>query len=300
MDFQFGRIQNYTLRIEILLQLCYCFGSNAMNINRTRFRTLLFALVFSLTGRGLVAQTGFTAITRPSADTTLSFLLPGCVAKVLVQEGDRVQAGQLLVQLDDKADLLQLAQLDAHAKNTAQIRAAEASLAQKQVDLKRLEWAAGRGSATDLEVEHARLDVKIAELSVEVAQFEHEQAIRKHEEYKLRLQNMQLSSPISGSVELINIEVGESVKALDMAIRVVRIDPLWIDVPVLIPRAVELRVGQKASVSFPSPKTQEVEGKIVFVAKAADAASDTLRVRIEIANPSGRPCGEHVSVVFRE
>jgi hypothetical protein len=30
----------------------------------------------------------------------------------------------------------------------------------------------------------------------------------------------------------------------------------------------------------------------------ADAASDTLRVRVEVANPSLRPAGEHVTVSF--
>lgn len=268
--------------------------------NELRLYIVIFATVLIAPSWNLSAQTGIPAITNPSADITLSFLLPGRVEKILIHEGDLVQAGQPLIQLDNQADLLQLAQLEAQAKNTAQVRATEASLAQKQVDLKRLEWAAQRGSATDLEVEHARLEVKIAELSVELAQFEHEQAKRKAQEAKIRLQNMQLNSPIAGSIELLQTEVGESVNALDTVTRIVCIDPLWVDVPVPIAQAISLQKGQPASVHFSAPQVQQMEGKIVFVAKAADAASDTLLVRLEIANPSGRPCGEHVNVVFSE
>ena len=92
-----------------------------------------------------------------------------------------------------------------------QIRASEASLAQKKVDLQKLEKAAASNAATALEVEHARLDVTIAELSLELARFEHEQAGRKYQEQKIRVQNMQIKSPIDGSIEKIDVEVGESV-----------------------------------------------------------------------------------------
>jgi len=119
--------------------------------------------------------TGITAITLPSADVTLSFVPPGRIAKVHIKEGDRVKAGELLVQQDDAIEQAQLIQIKAESEDTTQIEAAQASLDQKKVDLKKLEWVAERGSATELEVEHARLDVKIAELSLKVAQFDHEQ-----------------------------------------------------------------------------------------------------------------------------
>jgi multidrug efflux pump subunit AcrA (membrane-fusion protein) len=41
-----------------------------------------------------------------------------------------------------------------------------------------------------------------------------------------------------------------------------------------------------------------VEGSIVYVAAVADAASGTLRVRIEVPNKSNRPAGEHVEIIF--
>ena len=89
-------------------------------------------------------------------------------------------------------------QLKAESEDTTQIEAAEATLAQKRIDLKRLEWAGSRGSATELEVEHARLDVKIAELSLKVAEFEHAQSKLKYEESQIRVDNMSLRGCAKG------------------------------------------------------------------------------------------------------
>jgi len=243
-----------------------------------------------------IPEAPITAITFPRADVTLSFVQPGQIAKVLVKEGDHVKAEQLLVKQDDAAEQAQLLQIKAESEDTTQIEAAEASLAQKKVDLKKLEWVASRGSATELEVEHARLDVKIAELSLRVAQFEHKQSKRKYEEAKIRVDNMSLKSPITGTVDKVEVEVGESVNGLADVIRVVKTDPLWIDVPVPLAKGRTLKLGQTAEVKFPDEKTSE--GKVIYISTVADAASSTLRARIEVANKSKQPAGEHVHIIF--
>jgi RND family efflux transporter MFP subunit len=241
---------------------------------------------------------GIAAITNPSADITLSYVQPGRIAKVHFKEGDTVKAGEVLAQQDDAAERARLAQLEAESQNTINIKAGEASLAQKKVDLKKLEKAAALNAATDLEVEHAKLDVTIAELSLQVAVFEHEQAQRKYEEAKLQIDNMSLKSPIDGSIEKIDVETGESINVLESAVRVVQIDPLWIDVPVPLGETTNLKCGNTVQVEFPGPGKMSIEGTVAFIGAVADAASGTLRVRIEVPNKSNRPAGEYVRVVF--
>ena len=105
------------------------------------------------------------------------------------------------------------------------------------------------------------------------------------------------------------MEVGESVNTTTTeVIRVVQIDPLWIDAPVPLTQAVELKVGRTAQVVFglpdkptkaePASTSLVVPGRVIFVGAVADAASDTLRVRIEVPNQAKRPAGEHVRVTF--
>lgn len=244
------------------------------------------------------AGTEIRAVTVPSADVTLSFVQPGRIAAVLVKEGNAVKAGQVLVQQDDAVERAQLEQLEAESLNTAQIRASEASLEQKQVDLKKLDKAASLNAATELEVEHARLDVKMAELSLEVAKHEHEQAKRKYEEAKIKISNMQLTSPIDGVVEDVHVEAGESANALEDIIRVVSTDPLRMDVPVQLTIARTLKSGETVKVEFPDPQRMVTDARIVHIAAVADAASNTLHVRVEVSNKTKRPAGEHVKVIF--
>jgi len=266
---------------------------------RTRFGVFLCLAAGVLAGGASAGMNGgIRAITRPSADITLSFVQPGRIAKVYFQEGDIVGAEQVLVQQDDGIERAQLAQIEAQSKNTSQIQASEASLAQKKVDLQKLEKAAAREAATELEVEHARLEVTIAELSLEVAKLQHEQDQHKCQEARIRVEHMQLKSPIAGSIEKVHVEPGESVNALADVVRVVQIDPLWIDVPVPLTTSRTLKLGQKAAVEFPEPAGRSIEGKVLFVAAVADAASGTLQVRVQVPNAARRPAGEHVKVSF--
>lgn len=269
-----------------------------MKTVRTLLCFLAISLLISVVSVQASSNEGIAAITIPSADVTLSFTQPGRIAKVLIKEGEKVKAEQLLIQQDDAAEQAKLLQIKAESEDTTQIEASEASLAQKKVDLKRLEWAANRGSATDLEVEHARLDVKIAELSLKVAQFEHKQSELKYKEAQIRVDNMSLKSPIIGTIDKVEVEVGESVNGLADVVRVVKTDPLWIDVPVPLAKGRTLGLGQIAKVKFPDSGGKPSKGKIIYISTVADAASSTLRARIEVPNKSNRPAGEHVRIVF--
>ena len=189
---------------------------------------------------------------------------------------------------------------------------AEAQLAQKKVDLRRMELAREKGVATDLEVEHARLDVTISDLSLALSRFEHKQNRRKYEEAQIQVRRMKLSCPPAGrdqnkkdplptyKVEKVFVQCGESVDRLQDVIRIVKIDPLWIDVPVPLTqvRAMHLNVAHVAHVRFPDAPDRPVTCKVTHVAAVADAASATLTVRLEVPNPSGRPAGEQVTVQF--
>jgi RND family efflux transporter MFP subunit len=267
-------------------------------LDRKRLLAIVFSLVFLACQAGY-SQGGIRAITRPSADITLSFVQSGRIAEIVLAEGAKVQAGQVVARLDDAAEQVQLAQLKAQGEDRTQVLASEASLAQKKVDLEKLEVAASRDAATLLEVQHARLAVRIAELSLTLAKLEHEQAKRKYEEQKIRVDNMRLKSPVAGWIEEIYMEVGESTSALEEAVQVVQIDPLWIDVPVPAADAMGLKDGMEAKVEFPGAGgSSAAKGKVIFVGAVVDAASGTLRVRVEVPNAARRPAGEHVLVTF--
>ena len=254
------------------------------------------------------------AITKPSSDVKLAFVRPGLVAEILVKEGQPVKAGDLLVRQDDQAEIAQLEQARATAEEEVRVQASAAQLEQKKVDLARLEEAIKKGASTELEVQHARLDVKIAELQMKLEQFQHSQDKRKYDEMKFQVDRMQIKSPIDGKVEELFIKQGESVDGLVKVIRVVNVDKLWVDVQIpmeqtrVINTAFSAGQSQQVDVVFPdssltdgqtvASRTTTLKGKVVHIAAVADGASLTQMVRVEVANTSGRPAGEHVQVKF--
>lgn len=125
------------------------------------------------------------------------------------------------------------------------------------------------------------------------------QAKRKYQEAIMAVDRMALKSPIDGRIEEIHVETGESVNTLAEVVRIVQIDPLWVDVHVPIAEANVLSYGKAASVGFPDPNGASIEGKIIYIAAVANAASGTLKVRIKVPNKSNRPAGEHVEVTFQ-
>ena len=256
----------------------------------------LCPFVQGATRLGLMSSRAVRAITKPSGDVTLSFVQAGRLSKMPFKDGDEVQAEEIVAYLDDRAEQARLAQIKAQSEDFTQILASQASLAQKQVDLRKLTNAAQVFAATELEVEHARLDVRIAELSLDLARFEHDQAVRQLHESGIRLYEMQLKTPISGIVAQSHVEKGESVNSLDEVIRIVKTDPLWIDASIPIVQAALIKPGVQLNVTFYPPDPIRVRGRVIYVAAVADAASNTVTVRIEVPNPSKRPAGEHVQV----
>jgi len=250
----------------------------------------------------------FTAIARASEDITVSSTMPVRVNKVFVKDGDTVKPGQPLVQLDDTAERVQMEQLKAQADDETHVEAAEAQLAQKKVDLAGIQDARTKGAATELELQHATLEVTISALSLKLAKFEHTQNQLKYKQAAAQVARLLLSVPTSEKdkptdsfkVFRVFVERGESVDRMKEVIRIIKIDPLQIDVPVPenVVETLKLKVDQPASVIFPNSKGPAEKGRIIYVADEIDAASGTQTVRVEIPNPTGRPAGKKVSVQF--
>jgi RND family efflux transporter MFP subunit len=238
------------------------------------------------------------AITKPSADISLSFVQHGKVHEMAVREGDRVAAGDLLASLEGEVEEVQYQLLTARANDTTIIKIARAELLQKEKDLQKMEEAQRNGAVTDWEVDHARLTAETALLEVKLAEFEHAQDQLKHKEFKTALNNLHLKSPIQGIVEEVKIEKGESVQALVPVIRIVNIENLLIDIAVPISRAKALTYNQKAGIKFADE--EQVQGKIDNIASVADSAANTLLITVIAPNPGNRPAGERVTVSFQD
>lgn len=238
------------------------------------------------------AESDIFALTEPSSDIVMSFTVAGRVDKIPVKEGQKVAGGDLLIKLNAAALEYRQAQLALEAENQAEVMAAAAELKQKRQDLIKLEQAFNKGAATKIELEHAHLDVEISEYRLESARHEKEIAALKKEEVTAELLEYQLVSPISGLVERLELEVGETAKSSEDAVRVVALDPLRVESDVPVDYYSTLAPGQVVPIIFPDGK--ERSGTVVFRGAVADSASGTIRVRLEVSNPENRHAGERV------
>ncbi len=234
------------------------------------------------------------AVTAPSEDLTLSFTTPGRIAALPAEEGRPVRAGDLLARLDDSLERLRVDLLKARAEDDTDVQVAELQLARKEAVFAEVRKAFTDDAAPQRELDEAKLEAALARLALASARFDLAEARIRHAEAALLLKRMQLTAPVGGLIERVHRRAGEAVDALVPVIRLVRTDPLWIDVPAPVRLARSLRPGHPVTVRFADGSAGKA--KIIRVAAVADAASETLEVRVEFPNPAGRPAGEQVTV----
>lgn len=123
---------------------------------------------------------------------------PGLVAAVLVKVWDKVEAGQPLLQLDDR-ELQALL-----GTQRAQVGVAEASLARLRDQLARLEAIGDARAVSAEEIKTRRSDVAVASAQLEAARA----AVQQTEALLARLT---IRAPTSGVVLQVNVRAGEYV-----------------------------------------------------------------------------------------
>lgn len=210
----------------------------------------------------------------PNADARVSSLVPGRIVELAVAEGDRVAKGQMLAKLDDRPLLDQLRQSEAAEAS------ARASLANAQAALKRNEYLLGRGIAAQRDVEDARTAEKVA--AAALSQAEAALALAR-----LQVARTEVRSPISGFVVKRFASVGEQVDgtASQPVVEVANLDPVeWLgNVPAQYLSF--LHANQTLTLKTQASPTQSFTGRVVAIAPAVDAISNTGLLRLRVANP---------------
>jgi macrolide-specific efflux system membrane fusion protein len=229
----------------------------------------------------------------------------GVVMSVAVREGQRVNQGDLLAQIDDQVPRLAAqaveAQYDiARAKvaNDVRRRFAKKSLEVSEAELRRsmesIERFPKSVSQSQLDVE--RLTVQKNQLEAEQADHEHEVATleMKAQENELTAAKAQVArrrivAPFDGIVVQIYVRRGEWVEPGQKALRVVNTERLKAEGFVSAAGAVAGLTGKSVSLEVVGLSEQNpVVGTIVFVSPEVDPITGQVRVWAEIENDDGR------------
>ncbi|HEV7299311.1 MAG TPA: efflux RND transporter periplasmic adaptor subunit [Tepidisphaeraceae bacterium] len=250
-----------------------------------------------------LSATTVTGITAPSQRLKLASPVPGIVLERAVKSGETVTKGQVLIRLDDTIEKSRLASLEMEAASTGQIDAALAQYELNKVQLARKEKLLQDRAGSVSEVEQARLEVEIGQFREKIQR--EAQAIKalERDAQKLKVELMELKSPIDGQVESIDVGPGEWADPQKQtgAVTVVQNNPLWVEVHLPTRQSQHLDRNAPLMVKHVGDeKAQAIPAKIIYINPVADAASDTQLVRLELPNPDNRSSGLQVSVTLPE
>ena len=223
-------------------------------------------LVDDLVVRGSVAAV-------PNEDVKVSALVPGRVISVAVAEGDTVQEGQVIAELDRQP--LQ----DQRRQAAAGVEQAKAQLENARLNLQRNQQLFERGIAAGKEVEDARKDLASAQAALEQANAALSTADRN-------LARAQVRSPITGQVVKRMVSGGEQVDgtAAQPIVEIANLDRVELGANVPAEHLARIKPGQPVNVSTDAYAGRTFSGSILTIAPAVDPTTNAALVRVRITN----------------
>ena len=248
--------------------------------------TRLLLLAVSLGSQaGAAPVEGFL---EPFRKIDLAIAEIGVVARLLVQEGDLVQAGQPLCELDTEALRATLDVARANYASIGRIDAARAERELRDVRLRRLEELRDAGHASQEEVDRARTDLAVSIANVLTAEEQRNVDGLECKKIEALLSRRVLTSPIEGAVVEIHKDVGELVATTSATlVTVVQLDPLRVVFSLSADQALRLKTEQHVPVVLVDAQ-EEFQGRIEFISPIIDADSGTVRVKVLLKNDQGK------------
>lgn len=271
------------------------FGVKVRNARRARAKTVepevppAPVAVARAARRDLTERVTLTGVIRPRNEVEVFPKLPGRLEKVLVNVGDRVEAGQPLAVIEHREISWQ------HRQAAAQLKAARAMLEQAKVN------------AEAARVQYERFKALLADSAVPRAEFERVEAAYNAAAAAVRaaegqvalaeaaaglageaLKNATIVSPIAGTVTRKNVNVGTQVAPMAPVFQVQDVAALKLDGTVTAAEYTRLRVDQAARVEIDDLPGTTFPGTIATISPTLDPMTRRAAVEITIANPDGR------------
>jgi len=215
-------------------------------------------------------------------DITVIPKMGGKVDDVLVDVGQQVQKGDLLVKLEDPEAKAQLKQAEASlAIAEANQRTSNAATENARINLDRLEQLFREGAISQQQLESAQLQYKQATSGVSEAVVR--QAAAAVDLARTQEANTIITSPIDGHIAARFIDPGEMAVPGLPVMSVVAIDSVYADINITEADVARIKPGQQAEVR-PAPTGKTLIGKVNTVAPAANPQTKTFAVRILLEN----------------
>ena len=246
-----------------LLALTGC-GSDAHSENGEEEEDAPVAIAVEVarisTGDVASAYSG-TATLVPERQTPAVAKLGGIVLEILVEEGDRVEEGQVLARLERE-------------RYEFQARQTEAVLRKLENELERASELHRRDLISTDEYERIRFDAESQRAAHGMAQ--------------LDLRHTEIRAPIAGVIAERMVKVGNLVTQYDPMFLINDFDPLWAVLHVPERELNLLAAGQQAMLLVDAFPGEQFVGEVLRISPVVDADTGTFRVTVTFSDDSER------------
>lgn len=223
-------------------------------------------------------------VVEPIRQITVQSSIDGRLASIEVREGQLVQEGDLLVQLDDDLARAELRLAEVAAGQTGKLQFADAELDRAEQAVARLEKVNNHHAIAAREMEEARSNLAKAVGNVKVATDELESLRMDLERAKLRLREFSVLAPFPGIVSKIRISRGQVIQRQNVLMNLVDTSKLRVEIAVPIARMAEMEVGQQYRLPVDSIPQPEVIAKLTAIDPVLNSGTNTIRCVFEIDN----------------
>ncbi|MCP5060431.1 MAG: efflux RND transporter periplasmic adaptor subunit [bacterium] len=206
---------------------------------------------------------------------TLASEVPGKITELLVDEGDEVEEGNLLLSIDPQKRELELA--DARARLTE----AAANLEEEERELVRRQQLFDRKIASSQALDKAKTALSLARSRKQAAEARVGVAARAVEDSQVR-------APFSGLIASREVSRGEYVRVGQALFDMVALDPIEVEFSVAERDSARVRLGMEVAVRVSPYPGETFTGEVSVISPRIDRRTRTLRVKARVSNGDGR------------
>jgi len=184
----------------------------------------------------------------------VSAKMPGVVTVVYAREGQVVKKGDVLAQIDNSIIVSNINELKSSIELAKTVYERQKNLWDQKIGTE-VQYLQAKNNKESLEKRLATLNEQ--------------------------LDMTKIKSPIDGSVDKVDVKIGQNAAPGQPAFRVVSFDRLKINANVSEAYVVDIKVGNKSMISFTDIE-RRLEAKVTFVGKTINQLSRTFPVEVEL------------------
>jgi RND family efflux transporter MFP subunit len=280
MSQHFSRVSQ--LSIVLFVSFVLGWGLTACSPKQETAAPIRSVKLFTVAASDLNVQGEYAAEVRARTESRLAFRVGGKILMRQAEVGQRVQAGQVLAEVDvqDYALAAQAAQ--------ALVNGARSQRDLAAADFKRYEALLVQNFISAAELERRSTSLKAAQASLD-------QALAQAQAQTNQVGYAKLTATVSGVVTGVEAEPGQVVSAGQPVLRFAHDGPR--DAVFAVPEHVvgRLKMGQKMTVSVGNT-SQTIQGQVREIGAIADPATRTFTVKLGLDKAEALPLGITLNV----